>query len=114
MPKNSDRCDVLIMGGHPCAYLAAALLRNKSSLRIVHLTLPGEELPERLVSINPAWFDLHKLLAPLERKLNLSPVYGLHFLSDDPNLASEYRTRGIAAHVALFSELRDALIRPAL
>lgn len=112
MPKRKTEPDVLILGDHPSAHLAAAILRDKSAaLRIVHASVPGEEHLDRLVPINPAFFDLHKLVGPLKRKLELVPIYGLKFLSDEPAARSEWSSRTIAAYVAHFKPLHHAVIK---
>jgi flavin-dependent dehydrogenase len=100
--------DVLVLGEHPAAYLAAALLKQKSKLAVLHATLPDEHVPDRLVLVNPAMFDLHPLLGPLRRKLETHSIYGLQFLSDDPNTRSEHRAKSILALVASYKELRAA------
>src|ERR1043166_1201347 len=104
MPKGPDRYDVLILGGHPCAYVAAALLGHKSSLNVIHAPLPDEPLPQRLVLVNPGVFELNKLLAPVQRKVALADTYGLHFLANESGVASEYRSRGVAAHLVWLHE----------
>ena len=99
--------DVLVLGEHPATYLAAALLKQKTKLRVVHSTLPGHDVPDRLVVINPGFFSLHPLLEPLRRKLDLVPVYGLQFLSDDPSVRSEYRSKSTLAFIASYKQLRS-------
>src|SRR4051812_37679815 len=100
--------DVLVLGEHPAAYLTAALLKQKSKLNVVHATLPDDRPPDRLVLINPELFDLHPLLGPLRRKLETNSIYGLQFLSDDPNTRSEHRAKSILALVAAYKDLRSA------
>ena len=88
--KSDPRLDVLVLGEHPATYLTAALLAHKTKLRVLHATIPGEEPVDRLVTINPAFFDLHPLLGPLLKKLHLTSTYGLRFLADDPETRSDY------------------------
>src|SRR5262245_34531486 len=98
MRKRSSELDVLIVGDHPSAHLAAALLRHRAeTLRVLQAPVPGEEHADRLVAINPAFFDLHKLVGPIKRKLELVPVYGLKFLADDAGLRGEFTSKSIAA-----------------
>lgn len=112
MAKHQDpNYDVLVLGGHPSAYLAAALLRHKSKLRVLHCTIPDEHAPDRLVLINPELFDLHPLMDGLKRRMELSGAYGLRFLSDDPGVASEYRSKSAAACVGQLKELRGEMRR---
>ena len=100
MAKSSPDVDVLVLGDHPATYLSAALLRQKTKLRVVHTTIPGNGEADRLVIINPQFFTLHPLLEPLKRKLDLVAVYGLQFLSDDPAVQSEYRSKAALSYVA--------------
>jgi flavin-dependent dehydrogenase len=107
MAKNDPQIDVLVVGGHPSAYLAAALLKEKSKLRVVHATIPKEAIGDRLVLVNPELFDLHPILSPLRRKLAGSAIYGLRFLADDAATASEYRSKSAVASVA---QLKDVVV----
>jgi flavin-dependent dehydrogenase len=110
MSKRAIEPDVLIVGDHPSAHLAAALLREKSTVRrIVHIPAPGESHSDRLVVINPAFFDLHKFVGPLKRKLQLTPIYGLRFLADEAGVRGEWTSRSIVAYVAHFKPLHVAV-----
>ena len=113
MAKTEPQIDVLVLGEHPATYLSAALLRQKSKLRVVHTTIPGEPEVDRLVVINPSFFTLHPLLEPLRRKLDLVAVYGLQFLSDDPSVRSECRSKSALAYVASYKQVRQALQKTA-
>ncbi len=113
--KNTAPIDVLVVGDHPSAYLAAMLLKQKSDLRVV-LALPAADranphADDRLVTINPALFDLHPLITGLKAKLNLTNIFGLHFLSDQAETASEHRTKSTVTCVARYSDVRDAMAR---
>jgi hypothetical protein len=101
--------DVLVLGEHPAAYLTAALLKHKSKLRVAHSTIPGEVPPDRLVIINPALFGLHPLLEPLKRKLEMTAVYGVQFIADDPATRSEHRSKSALAYVASYKAVRAAM-----
>jgi flavin-dependent dehydrogenase len=70
-------------------------------------------MPDRLCTINPALFDLHKLLAPLRKKLELTPVHGVKFLADDPNVRSEWTGKSPAAFVTTFKQVHAALAQVA-
>jgi flavin-dependent dehydrogenase len=110
MPKSLPVPDVIIIGEHPAAYLCAALLRQKGAVEVLHATLPHEHPPDRLVVINPEFFDLHRLLEPLKKKLKLTAVWGLQFIGDDASFASEpHRSRSPAAYVATYRDVRAAL-----
>ena len=100
--------DVLVLGEHPAAYLTAALLKQKSKLNVLHATIPDERVSDRLVLINPAMFDLHPLLHPMRRKLDASAVYGLQFLSDNPETRSEHRGKATISLVANYKDVRTA------
>src|SRR5690242_15336545 len=98
--KPPPKLDVLVLGDHPCAYLAAALMRQGASAPRVGLAIvPGAKLIDRLVVINPALFELHPILSSLKRKLELTSVYGLQFLSDDPKISISHSTKNIGAYV---------------
>jgi flavin-dependent dehydrogenase len=107
--KRAHACDVLVLGGHPSAYLAAALLRAKSNLKVTHATIPGEPHPHRLVLVNPALFSLHKILAPVEKKLQACNIHGLRFLADDADTSSEYRSKTMLGQVLPYPDVRQAL-----
>ncbi len=116
-PKLDRPIDVLVLGEHPAAYLAAALLRQdgskaakpKPKLRVVHATLPAGQPDDRLVTVNPAVFDLHPLLAGADQALSTTPVHGVRFLSDDPGTASEHRAGGAMVAVTRYGPFRDAV-----
>lgn len=101
--------DVLVLGEHPSAYLTAALLRYKTKLKVAHATLPDEAASDRLVVVNPALFALHPLLEPLKRKLEMTTIYGLQFLSDDPTTRSEFRSKSALVYVCPYKTLRAAM-----
>jgi flavin-dependent dehydrogenase len=91
--------------------LCAALLKHKTKLRVLHSTLPNESWPDRLEIVNPELFDLHPLLDPLRRKVEMTAVYGLRFIADTSGVGSEHRSRSAMAHVAAYKSLRAAMIK---
>jgi flavin-dependent dehydrogenase len=109
MAKAAPQLDVLVLGEHPAAYLAAALLKHKTKFRVTHSTIPGEDWPDRLVMINPDFYDLHPLLEPLRKKLDTRGVYGLQFLGNDPATRGEYRSKSIVADVGSLENVRAAM-----
>jgi flavin-dependent dehydrogenase len=111
MPKTEPQLDVLVLGDHPAAYLCAALLKHKSKLRVLHSTLPCESWPDRLLILNPALFELHPLLEPMRRKLEMTSIYGLKFISDSVGTASEHRSRSAMAYVTSYKWVRAAMIK---
>jgi flavin-dependent dehydrogenase len=115
MKKTAPAPDVLVIGEHPAAYLCATLLRQKGTLEVLHATLPHERPPDRLVTINPEFFQLHKLLEPLRKKLDLTAVWGLQFLGDEVSLVSEpHRDKSPAAFVAMYRDVRAAMEKIAM
>src|SRR5688572_21066097 len=113
MVKAEIQTDVLVLGEHPATYLAAALLRTKSKLRVLHATIPEQSEPDRHVILNPAFFSLNPMLEGLKRKLDLTPVYGLEFVSDDPAVRSVHRSKTVLAYVAGSKDVREAMINVA-
>src|SRR4051794_25612238 len=113
MAKSLPGVDVLVLGEHPATYLSAALLRQKTKLRVVHTTIPGNGEADRLVIINPQFFTLHPLLEPLKRKLDMVAVYGLQFLSDDPSVRSDYRSKSALSYIASLKQVRAELAKVA-
>ena len=82
-----------------------ALLRQKSKLRIVQAALPCREPEDRLVTINPAMFDLDPLLVGLKKSLPTTAVYGLRFLSDSVDNSSEHRAKSVVSLVARYEDV---------
>ena len=113
MAKIEPQIDVLVLGEHPAAYLAAALIAQNPKIRALHTTIPDDSQPDRLVIINPEFFKLHSLLEPLRRKLDLTATYGLQFLSDDPAVRSECRSKSTLAFVASYKSVRAAMMKVA-
>jgi len=111
MAKSPPQLDVMVLGEHPCTYLAAILLANTAKVRVAHCCVPGSGESDRLVLINPAFFELHPLLAPLRRKLEMTGIYGVHFLGDDPAVHSEFRNKSALSHVAAYKSVRAGLIK---
>ena len=110
-PKIDPKLDVLVLGEHPATYLCAALLRHVGNLRVLHACIPDEKPIDRTCILNPAFFSLHKLLEPLKRKLNLTPVYGIQFLSDDAATRSEAKAKATTAYTVSYKDLRAATMK---
>ncbi|HWE01644.1 MAG TPA: hypothetical protein VG326_04480 [Tepidisphaeraceae bacterium] len=113
MAKNEPQIDVLVLGEHPSAYLAAALIANNSKIKVMHTTIPGDVQNDRLVIVNPEFFKLHALLEPLRRKVDLTATYGLQFLSPDPTVRGDYRHKSTLAFVASYKAVRAAMVKVA-
>ncbi len=115
MAKTHQNPDVLVLGEHPSAYLAAALMKHNSKLQVMHSIIPGEQYcAERLVLLNPELFDLHEILKPVARKIDCKPIYGLQFLSDNAATKSEHRNKSAMVSVAVYRDVREAFKAAAL
>jgi hypothetical protein len=108
-PPSVIAFDVLVLGDHPSAYLAATLLKHKAKLRVGHAELESPDSDDRLVTINPALFDLHPLLSGMGRKLPTTGVYGIRFLADQPDTSSESRGKSAVVCTAKYKEVRDRM-----
>jgi hypothetical protein len=82
MPKAPPPLEVLVLGEHPSAYLASAMLAEKH-VRVAHATIPNDPVADRLVLINPDLCDLDPMLSPLKRKIASTTIYGIRFLGAD-------------------------------
>lgn len=105
-----QQSDVLILGQHPCAYLAASMLTQKHARQVVHATLPDDDVPDRLVLLNPALFHLHKPLEKLKKTLPMTLVHGVRFLSSDPGVRGEWLSKTPVTCVASYAEVRKHFI----
>src|SRR5258705_11919088 len=110
MAKGNSVVDVLVLGGHPSAFLAAAVLKNKTKFEVMHSCIPGEQGGDRLVLMNPALFELHPLLGSLKRKIESAGIYGIRFLADEPPTASEYRSKSSVTCVTQLKDVRAAML----
>jgi hypothetical protein len=110
MSKTRPQPDVLVLGSHPSCYLAAALLQD-AKVGVTHATIPGETIPDRLVLINPKFFELHKLTEALKKFA--VPMQRLMFLADDGTTSSEYDAKSVCAYVGDYERIRDATIEQA-
>src|SRR5262245_3329937 len=108
MAKANPQPDVLVLGEHPCALLAATLLVD-SNCEVVHAKVPDEHPIDRLVILNPELFKLHPALEKLKRKLDLVGIWGLQFLADDGTTRGEYRSKSIVAYVASYAAIAAAV-----
>ncbi len=106
--------EVLVVGDHPSASLCALMLRE-AKVEVALLDTGQTPNAERLVTINPKWFDLHKSLESLRPELGLAPIGYAQFLGPEGELArSQARSaRGkgsdALAYVASMREVRDAV-----
>lgn len=110
--------EVLVLGEHPAAYLAALMLHcgdkaGRGAVRVLHATIPDQNEPDRLVMINPAFFSLHPALEPVRRRLEMTTLYGLQFISDDPAVRSEYRSKSGVGYIASSRAVRAEVARAA-
>ena len=113
MAKATPQLDVLVLGQHPCAYLAAELLavHHSARLHVAHSTIPADNPPDRLVIVNPQLFVLYKPLEKVRKKLQLTGMFGAVFLGDDAETRGEWRSKSNspAVLVGCYSEIRKAL-----
>src|SRR4051812_34728043 len=108
MPKANPSLDVLVLGEHPSAYLAAAVLLEKPGLTVAHATIPTEHSPDRLTLVNPEVFHLHKPLEKAKKKLAMTQVFGATFLGDDVATRGEYSSKNCAAVIGDYADIRKA------
>src|SRR5688572_14400171 len=113
MSKSAPAVDVLILGEHPSAYLAAEMLLAKPGITVAHCTIPQEHAPDRLMLVNSQFFSLHKPLEKLKKKLDLTGVWGMTFLSDDGATRGEYRGKAPAVFVGHYAQVRKAICQQA-
>jgi hypothetical protein len=109
MAKSRPQPDVVVLGSHPCCYLAAAFLQE-ANIPAMAATIPDQPLPDRLVLINPKFFELHKLTAALKKLPELAPIHGINFLADDANTSSEHVCKSVCGYVGSFHAVRNAVM----
>lgn len=103
--------DVLVLGTHGSGYLVAALLA-RAGLTVRHATVDTESADaDRLALVNPALFDLHELLKPMLRRLNVTPLYGLRLVPPVEPSATRYTSRSAVAMVVKTNELNREFAR---
>ncbi|HEV7299473.1 MAG TPA: hypothetical protein VGN72_08935 [Tepidisphaeraceae bacterium] len=102
-------CDVMVLGDHPCTYVAALLLKQGGVARVQHVTIPTDATPNRAVLVNPKLFELHKSLARWRDAQPLVPVHGMRFLSDDPATSSQHVADEPLAYVARIGDLTQTV-----
>jgi hypothetical protein len=76
-------------------------------------TIPGQPTPDRLVTVNPKFFDLHKLTAALKKIPDLTAASGIRFLGDDASTSSEYVSKSVVAYIASYQQIRSAMLEQA-
>lgn len=107
---------VLIVGSHPAAWLCALFLRDA---RVnVAVTEGGTPSLDRLVTLNPAFFKLHKALAGLQETLPVTKVSRARFLGPDDADATSQAAKGDRSgpltFITPFSAVREQLKHLAL
>jgi flavin-dependent dehydrogenase len=112
MSKARAHADVVVLGSHPCCAFAASLLAEQG-VPCALANIPGEISPDRLILINPKFFELHKLTGAIKKNVDLTPIYGLKFLADDEHIESEFVAKSVAGYIACFSEFSRALMEQA-
>jgi flavin-dependent dehydrogenase len=112
MAKSSPQLDVLVLGQHPCAYLAADMVcggggsggaagAKTRALHCAHATIPGDHPPDRLTLVNPQLFALHKPLEKARKKLEMTAVWGVVFLADDGETRGEWHSKSTTTPASL-------------
>ena len=109
MAKATPPLDVLVLGEHPSAYLAALLLLDKPALHVAHATIPSEHAPDRLVLVNPQFFSLHKALDKAKKKLATTAISGVTFLGDDASTRGEHRAKTTVCLTGEYREIRKTV-----
>jgi hypothetical protein len=107
-PKPAGAFDVVVVGDHPSAAFAAALLVKKSVKHVGLILLAGNVPDDRLVTLNPALFALSPILTPLQAAIPAEPVHGITFLSNEPGVRGEHRVDAPVISVAKYTDVRSA------
>lgn len=107
---------VLIVGSHPAAWLCALFLHDaKIGVAVVEA---GTRSLDRLVTLNPAFFKLHKSLDGLRATLPATPIHRARFLGHDNADATSHGAKsekdGPLTFITPLSEVREHLKRLAL
>jgi flavin-dependent dehydrogenase len=105
MAMVAETFDVVVLGDHPCTYVAALLLRRLGLQRVGHAIIPTDRTPNRAVVVNPRVFALDDALSPWREALSLTSINGVHFLADDPAVGSAYFAAAPLAYAANLQEL---------
>jgi flavin-dependent dehydrogenase len=83
---------VLIVGSHPAAWLCALFLHDaKVNVAVIEA---GTRSLDRLVTLNPAFFNLHKRLNGLRDTLPVTPINRARFLGHDNTDATSHEKKG--------------------
>lgn len=108
MSLTQNDYDVIVLGDHPCTYVAASLLAAKGSRRVLHVVIPTDRSTNRAVLLNPHLFKLDKSLSSLANQIELMPVTGVRFLCDDLGTTSEHVAAAPLAFVARMHDVSQA------
>lgn len=108
MAKSRASLEVLVLGAHPCASLAACLLHD-AGVRVAISSVPQVRAADRLVQVNPALFELNDITKSLKDKLTLTAFYGLNFLGTGATASGKYEQKNVAAYVTDYAELTSAM-----
>jgi flavin-dependent dehydrogenase len=111
-----SQASVLVIGDHPSAALCALML-HEAKIPVALVDIGSTPNPDRLVTINPAFFRLHKPLESLVSKLELASVSYARFLGPGGESAQSQpaRTDGkarrpdVLAYIGSMVEMRLAL-----
>jgi flavin-dependent dehydrogenase len=103
--------DVLILGAHPCADLAAAVLaHDRPDVRSLCVATPDNTPDDRILPFNPRLFDLHPVISRQRPLADEPHAAGLLFLSEQPGVCGQYvSTRQPAILLTSLRRASDAM-----
>ena len=100
---------VVVIGAHPAAWLCGILLHAAGAECAITDAGTTPNL-DRLVTLNPGFFSLHKSLEPLRKSLKLQPVRQTRFLGPGGEEATSKAGKGDPlCYVVEMNALRDAV-----
>ena len=106
---------VIVVGDHPAAALCALLLKE-ADVAVALLDIGTTPNADRLITLNPSFFDLHGSLQRLRSALPLAPITQIRFLGPDGESASathpdagENPHSQVMAFIASMREVREAM-----
>ncbi len=114
--------DVLVIGSHCSASLAATLLARGNDLSVLHIRLspPADESAgnkhvrsDRLMLLNPELLKLDPALANLADDPHARAMHGLRFYGESAGRQGEYKTKSVAAFIADEGRVCEQLQRAA-
>jgi flavin-dependent dehydrogenase len=108
MAARTNEFDVIVLGDHPCTYIAALLLRRHGVHRVAHVTIPTDATSDRAVLINAKVFSLDPVLEPWRDSVELTPILGIHFLGDNPSIHCSHASTFPLGYCGKLGEIAQA------